>query len=208
MTGRGVLDAVCSPLLGVAGASVGPRGCTGSGVGLGAAGRKGGASGKLCFRHVAGAWECPRLLRWQLPGTWLGPRAGAGAMAKACRTGGPLLAEAQEPGALVLAAAGAPTLGSAGLELVSPAARAPGEAGSRGGWRITGEVTSRWGRRTTGPWAALLARASRSRFSRSSSDTVLGLGRGAHGACGVGSALRACSAASRAGRFCGRRSGE
>lgn len=203
-------------------------------MGLGAAGRKGGASGSPCFRDVAGACDCPRLLRWQLRGTWPGPRAGAldaagpagavtatveaGAMAKACRVGGPLsLAEAQEPEVLGLAAAGAPGPESAEVGTAGPVAGTPWEASGRGGWRITGE-TSSWGGRTTGPWAAFRARASRSRFSRSSSDTVLGLGRGPHaasgGACGVDAARQVCSpafplqlelfAASRAGTFCKR----
>lgn len=235
-TGRGVLAAMHTSPLWVPRAGVRLRGWTGSGAGLGAAGRKGGASGRPLFRDVAGAWDCPRPLRWQLTGSWVGPRAGAleaagavgaftatvevGTKAKACRTGVPLSsAEAQEPEVrLGPAAVGALGLESVDSETAGPVAGGVGEASGRAGWRTTGEETSSWRGRTTGPWAALLARASRSRFSRSSSDTVLGLGRGPHdgggGACGVRSARQACGprlplqralfAASRAGTFCRR----
>ena len=50
VTGRGVLAAAGMPRAGVR-----LRGWTGSWTGLGAAGRSGGASGRPCFRDVAGA---------------------------------------------------------------------------------------------------------------------------------------------------------
>lgn len=119
-------------------------------------------------------------------------------MVKVCRARGPLSsAEALGPEVLGLATAGAPGPANAEFWMVGPVAGTPWEASGSGGWRITGEETSSWGGRTTGSWAALRARASRSRFSRSSSDTVLGLGRGPHGAgggaCGVDSARPVCS---------------
>lgn len=105
------------------------------------------------------------------------------------------VAETQEPGALGLAMAGAPGSERADSETAGPVAAGPGEAGGRGGQRTAAEETSSWAGRATGPGAALLAWASRSRFSRSSSDTVLGLGRGPHGAGrGAGGGSRqACS---------------
>lgn len=114
----------------------------------------------------------------------------AGPRAKACRVR-PLsaLAGAQEPETLELVTGGPPGPDSTTLETEVP--------GGASGWRTTGAETSTRAERTAGPCTALRARASRSRFSRSSSDTVLGLGRGLHGAgagtCGVDAAWQACS---------------
>lgn len=81
-------------------------------------------------------------------------------------------------------AAGIPGPESAVAVAAGPEAEGVGEACGRWGWRISGEESSSCGGRATVPGAAFLARASRSLFSRSSSETVLGLGRGPHGAGG------------------------
>lgn len=99
----------------------------------------------------------------------------AGPRAKACRVGAcSSLAGAQEPEAVELVTRGPPGPDSTTL--------GTGAAGGASVWRTTGEETSTRAGRMVGHCAALLARASRRRFSRSSSDTVLGLGRGLHGA--------------------------
>lgn len=103
------------------------------------------------------------------------------------------MAGAQEPEAVKLVTGGPPGPDSMALDSM---ALGTGAAGGASGWKTTGEETSTRAGRMAGPCAALLARASRRRFSRSSSDTVLGLGRGLHGAGagagGVDAARQAC----------------
>lgn len=112
----------------------------------------------------------------------------AGLRAKACRVGAlSFLTGAQEPETLELVTGGPPGPDSTTLETEAP--------GGASGWRTMGVETSTRAERTAGPCAALRARASRSRFSRSSSDTVLGLGRGLHGA---GAAARGMDAVQQA----------
>ena len=112
----------------------------------------------------------------------------AGLRAKACRVGAlSFLTGAQEPETLELVTGGPPGPDSMTLETEAP--------GGASGWRTMGVETSTRAERTAGPCAALRARASRSRFSRSSSDTVLGLGRGLHGA---GAAARGMDAVQQA----------
>lgn len=174
VTGRGTLAATRGPPT-----CVRLRGWIGRGVGLGTAGRKGDASGRLCFRDAVGACDCPRPLPGQLTETRLGPRPGApeaagavpsgpvkaGARGRACMVESLLsLAEGpascQEPEVPGLAAAGVPGPESGTFETVGPRAGRPCGVCGRGGWRITGEETSRWDGSTTGPRAASLARAS------------------------------------------------
>lgn len=82
-----------------------------------------------------------------------------------------------EPEALVTVAVGVTGLGSPVLVKAGPTTGGPWQADVRGCWRTTGEISS-CGVSDTGPRVAFLVGALWSRFSRSSCDTVFGLGRG------------------------------